>query len=382
MIVPPGRRMRRRIVNQAALGMCLVLSGLAVFPLISLVSSVVERGAPLITWEFLTQAPSIKLTFVDGSLQTVYGGGVYHALLGTGMVVGLAIAIGAPIGILTGIWLSEFSRGRAAGFVRGAADAMAGVPSIVAGLFGYVLVVEWWGYKPSALAGSFALALLVVPTVTRTTEEALRTVPQSLRDASLALGAPRWRTTLQVVLPNAFGSVATGLLLATARVAGETAPILLTAQTSLFIPKGITEPVGTLPKVIFDYGSSAESALREQGQGAALVLMTLVLGVNLLVRLLARQRQRPGPVSLPYAWVCTIANLAAPGLGTLAAKRVSGVVQLACLGLGAFTWAAGTHDIGRNFFAIAWVWAAFSSVGLLRGAHANRPQMRGTRPSL
>jgi phosphate transport system permease protein len=369
-----ARRARRRLVNRVALAACLLLAIVAVYPLLDIISSVVKHGAPVVTWNFLSTSPDVRFDLVQGVVRT---GGVYHAILGTGMVVGLSLLIGAPIGILAGIWLSEYGRGRSAAIVRAAADAMSGIPSIVAGLFGYVLVVQWLGVGYSALAAGVALSLLLVPTVTRTTEEGLRTVPQSLRDASLALGAPKWRTTLQVVLPNAWGSVATGLLLATARVSGETAPILLTAQTSQFLPKGITDVVGTLPQVIFDYGRAADHDLNRQAQGAALVLMTMVLGVNLLVRLLARPRERPGPVAWPRVWLVVVANLVLPGLGTLAAKRISGVVQMAMLGLGIYTYAAGTHAIAAWFLGVAWCWAAFSSVLLLRGSHHNRASRAG-----
>jgi phosphate transport system permease protein len=167
---------------------------------------------------------------------------------------------------------------------------MAGVPSIVAGLFGYAAVVSRFGY--SAWAGAVALALILVPTVTRTTEEALRTVPRALREGGLALGAPRWRTTATLVFPAALGGVVTGLLLATARIAGETAPLLLTVLTSFYVTHDPSQPMATLPYLIYDYGKAAYPKLNDHAWGAALVLLSMVLLVNIAVRLLAWRRTR------------------------------------------------------------------------------------------
>ncbi|HLF16092.1 MAG TPA: phosphate ABC transporter permease PstA [Candidatus Thermoplasmatota archaeon] len=276
-----NRLARRRLANRTAAGVCLAFTLLAIFPLFSVLWEVWKRGHGVVDMEFLTSPPQPP---------AFPGGGIQHALVGTGIVVGLATLVGAPVGMLAGIFLSEYGRNRLGDVIRTVTDALSGIPSIAAGLFAYAFVVSRYGF--SAWAGSVALAILMIPTVTRTTEEALRTVPQSLRDASLALGAPRWVTTLRIVLPAAWGAVLTGLLLGVARIAGETAPLLLTVLTSFFYSTDPTQPVATLQYLIYDYGKSAYPKLVEQAWGAALVLITGVLVLNLAVRLLARSRRR------------------------------------------------------------------------------------------
>lgn len=275
-------RTRRRLVERIALGSCIALLGLALWPLFSVVWELWQRGHGALSWEFLS-------TTATGALSP--GGGIWHAIVGSGMVVGLALLMGAPVGILAGIYLAEIARDRPANILRTVVDALAGIPSIVAGLVAYALVVSV--YQFSAYAGAVALAILMLPTVTRTTEEALRTVPTGWREASLALGAPRWRTILTVVLPASISAVVTGLLLATARIAGETAPLLLTVLTSSFLVTQPSEPVATLPVLIYNYGKSAFPKEQAQAWGAALVLILGILAVNLLVRLLSARRRTP-----------------------------------------------------------------------------------------
>jgi phosphate transport system permease protein len=271
---------QRVLVSRIAAGLCLALALAAVWPLLSVLWTVVERGHAVVDWTFLTTLPTGPF---------LPGGGIQNALVGTGLVVALGTAMGAPAGLLAGIFLSESGRNRFGDGIRTFVDAMAGVPSIAAGLFAYAVVVTRYGF--SAWAGAVALAVLMVPVVTRTTEEALRTVPQSLRDASLALGAPKWYTTLRVVLPAAWGTVVTGILLSVSRIAGETAPLLLTTLTSFFLVKDPSQPVATLPALVYDYGKSAYPKLNEQAWGAALVLITGVLLVNVVVRLLSLRRR-------------------------------------------------------------------------------------------
>ncbi len=276
------RSVRGRVVaSRVAAGVCLALALLAVWPLLSVLWTVVERGHGVVTWKFLTTLPAGPF---------LPGGGIQNAVVGTGLVVGIGTAIGAPVGLLAGIFLSESGRNRFGDAIRTFVDAMVGIPSIAAGLFGYALVVSRFGF--SAWAGGVALSVLMMPVVARTTEEALRTVPQSLRDASLALGAPKWYTTLRVVLPAAWGAVATGILLSVSRIAGETAPLLLTVGTSFFLVKDPGQPVATLPTQVYDYGKSAYLKLNEQSWGAALVLIAGVLLVNVTVRLLSMRRRR------------------------------------------------------------------------------------------
>jgi phosphate transport system permease protein len=279
---------RRRLASRAAAVVCLLLGLVALSPLASVLWTVAAKGSAVVGWGFLSRAPHRRLD--PETLQVVFGGGILHAVVGTGLVVGIGTLIGAPAGILAGVFLSEFGRNKVGDAVRTLADAMSGIPSIVAGLFGYALVVARFGF--SAWAGGVALSVLMLPTVTRTTEEALRTVPQGLRDASLALGAPKWHTTLKVVLPAAWSAVATGLLLSVSRIAGETAPLLLTTLTSFYLVQDPRQPVATLPTLIYDYGKSAYPALQEQAWGTALVLIAGVLLVNVTVRLLSLRRKR------------------------------------------------------------------------------------------
>ncbi|MES2154183.1 MAG: phosphate ABC transporter permease PstA [bacterium] len=290
-----NRLARRKLTSRVAAGVCILFAFAALYPLYSVLSIVVSNGWRHVNWEFLTTVRSGHIVKSPGSIAFVTTGGIQHAIVGTGLVVGIGTLLGAPLGILAGIHLAEARPSRLTATVRVAADAMAGIPSIVAGLFGFALIVATApnifthdGY--SAWAGGVALAVLMVPTVTRTTEEALRTVPQSLREASLALGAPGWYTIIRVVLPAAWGAVTTGLLLGVARIAGETAPLLLTAGTSgSFLQTDPSKPVTTLPFVIYDYYKQ-RGDLEGPAWGAALVLISMILVLNLTVRLLSRRR--------------------------------------------------------------------------------------------
>lgn len=275
------RLARRRLTGWAAVVLCLALALAAVWPLLSLLWQVWEKGHGAVTWGFLTKNPT--------SLLNPDPGGIANAIVGSGIVVGIGTAIGAPFGILVGVYLAEVGRGRLASAARTAADALAGIPSIVAGLFGYALIVTHYHF--SAWAAGVALSVLVVPVVTRTTEEALRTVPQHVRDAALALGAPHWYTTARVVFPQAWGGIVTGLLLSVARIAGETAPVILTSTPSLFFVTDPSKGVMTLPTLIYSYGKSSFEKQNAQAWGAALVLIILVLALNVIVRTLSRRRQ-------------------------------------------------------------------------------------------
>lgn len=275
---------RRKLVSRLAAGVCLLFAAAACYPLVSVVYEVWKRGHSALSWSLLVTSPHVDLSNIA---HPVWHYGILHALVGTGMVVAIGTCIGAPIGLLAGIWLSEYGGSRRGEAVRTVADALAGMPSIVAGLFGYALVVTKFGF--SAWAGGVALSILMLPVVTRTTEEALRVVPQSLREASLALGAPRWKTTMRVVVPAAWGGITTGLLLAVSRISGETAPLLLTVLTSSFLVMDPSQPVATLPGLIYNYGKAADPLQVQTAWGAALVLILAILGVNLLVRLVSRR---------------------------------------------------------------------------------------------
>jgi phosphate transport system permease protein len=190
---------------------------------------------------------------------------------------------------MSGIYLAEFGNTKLGRGVRFAADVMSGVPSIAVGVFAYALIVLWQRHF-SAMAGGFALGILMVPTVTRTTEELLKLVPDSLREAAYALGVPKWRTTLRVVLKTAAPGIATGIMLAIARVAGETAPLLFTAFNNRFWSTALNKPIGSLPVQIYEYAKSGYDDWQRQASAAALVLVALVLILNIVARLIVRTR--------------------------------------------------------------------------------------------
>jgi phosphate transport system permease protein len=217
------------------------------------------------------------------------GGGIGHAIVGTLILLGLASAIGLPIGIAAGIYLAEFGSGWFGHIVRFIADTLTGVPSIVVGVFVYTLLVLPMKHY-SALAGGIALAVVMIPIVTRTTEEMIRLVPTSLREGALALGASQWRVTMGVVLPAASSGIATGAMLAIARVSGETAPLLFTAFGSRFFNVYLDQPMASLTVQIYNYAISPYDEWHAQAWAATLVLMTLILAINLIVRYFTRKK--------------------------------------------------------------------------------------------
>ncbi len=269
------RRWKDRTASLLALGCVLV----ALVPLISILIEVITRGAPAVDWTFLTER-----TKSAGSTDS----GIGNAILGSVLLVAWASLIGLPLGVLTGIYVSEYGDNWFGRTVRFFNDILANFPSIVIGLFAYSLIVTVVGF--SMISGAFALAIIMIPIVANTTEESLRMVPNSLREASLALGVPRWRTVLKVMVSNGRAGLVTGALLAIARVAGETAPLILTAFGNNFWETGLTEPVAALPLVIFRNAMSPYADLQEQAWGAALVLIMMVLSLNVVVRLLTRKR--------------------------------------------------------------------------------------------
>ncbi|MGD9963423.1 MAG: phosphate ABC transporter permease PstA [Thermoplasmata archaeon] len=272
-----SRKWKNWAASLLALGCVLV----ALIPLVSILIEVISRGAPAIDWTFLTER-----TKSAGSPDS----GIGNAILGSLLLVMWASLIGLPLGILTGVYVSEYGDNAFGRTVRFFNDILANFPSIVIGLFAYSLIVTLVGF--SLISGAFALAIIMIPIVANTTEEALRMVPNSLREASLALGVARWRTVLKVIISNGRSGLVTGALLAIARVAGETAPLLLTSFGNNFWETGLTEPVAALPLVIFRNAMSPYADLQEQAWGAALVLITMVLSLNVVVRLLTRKRMK------------------------------------------------------------------------------------------
>jgi phosphate transport system permease protein len=274
---------RRRIKNTLASGLALACVVLALIPLVYILAEVVIKGAPALSWEFLTSR-----TVGTGEP----GEGIGNAIVGTLLLVSYAGLIGLPVGILTGIYVSEYGNNRFGTTVRFFNDVLANFPSIVVGLLAYALVVAYLDVGFSLIAGAFALAIIMIPIVANTTEEALRMVPNSLREGALALGVPRWRTVLKVMLTNARSGIVTGSLLSIARIAGETAPLLLTAFYSSYWSFSPTEPVASLPLTIFRNYNSPSDVLLQQAWGASLVLILIVLSLNIGVRILMRPRKR------------------------------------------------------------------------------------------
>lgn len=211
------------------------------------------------------------------------GGGMRDEIFGTLILVALGTAISLPVGLMAGIFLAEFAGPRVAAVVRFSADILAGAPSIVVGVFAYALMVRPM-HSYSALSGGVALAFIMIPIIARTAEESLRTVPNSMREAALALGITRWRAVVGVIVPGAVTGIVTGAMLGIARIAGETAPLIFTAFGNQFGVQGILKPIGALPLSIYRYAISAYSDLRQQAWAGAFLLILLVLGINVTVR--------------------------------------------------------------------------------------------------
>jgi phosphate transport system permease protein len=266
-----------RIVTIFAI-ICVIL---AVIPLTSILIEVVKNGIMAINWDFLTGRPS-----AIGRA----GGGIGPAIQGTLIVVGLATMIGAPIGILTGIYLSEFAgTGLFPSGVRFFNEVMTGLPSVVMGIVGYILIVISLG-SFSAWAGAFSLSIIMIPIVSRVTEETIKIVPNSIREAGHALGIPKWKVTLFITFKSAVSGILTGVVLAIARIAGETAPLIMTILgTSLFF-SNFNSPVDALPLRIWRLSSQPYTSAHEQAWGAALILIMMVLVLSVALRLLAQRR--------------------------------------------------------------------------------------------
>lgn len=273
----------RGVLDTAFKCLCVLCVVMALVPLASVLYYVTARGAGGLSWDFFTELPApVGET----------GGGMANALWGTLQLVGLACLFGIPVGIMAGVYLAEFAgNGKLGKAVRFSADVMSGIPSITIGIFVYALFVVNMK-RFSALAGAVALALLMLPTVTRTTEELLRLVPQPLREAAFGLGVPRWRTTLKVVLRTSAPGIATGVMLAVARVGGETAPLLFTAFNNRFWSHYLDEPIASLPVQIYTYAVSPYEEWHEQAWAASLVLVAMVLVMNVGARALVKNRVR------------------------------------------------------------------------------------------
>lgn len=271
---------RRRVQSVLFAGLCMLATAIAVGVLLLILGYVVHEGIGAINLDFFTKTPKPV---------GERGGGMANAIVGTLIVVAIGAVIALPIGIGAGIYLAEFGHGKFAATVRLVADVLTGVPSIVIGILAYQVVVVTM-HKFSALAGGIALAVLMLPPIVRTTEEMVRLVPRDLTEAALALGAPRRRAILRVVLPAASGGIITGVVLALARAMGETAPLLFTAFGNNFWNVSLTQPMAALPLQIYQYAISPYDDWHAQAWAAALVLVTMVFLMSLLARLIARPR--------------------------------------------------------------------------------------------
>jgi phosphate transport system permease protein len=274
--VPPIQ-LRRRITNHVMTGVAVLTVLLVLTPLVVIFSYLVIRGIGSINWAFLTQTPKPA-----GEV----GGGMANAIVGSAMILGVASLIGVPFGIGAGIFLAEFGRNKFGSAIRFTADVLNGVPSIVIGIVAWAILVRGHGF--SALAGGVALAIMMVPTISRTTEEMLLLVPQALREAAYGLGVPRWRTTLSITLRTATSGVITGIMLAFARVAGETAPLLFTALGNEFWNLRLNQPTAALSLQIYRYALSPYDDFHRQAWAGALVLIVLIVTAIAAVRFAVR----------------------------------------------------------------------------------------------
>lgn len=278
--VPSWQYYRRKIVGGTMLALCYLSALIAIVPLVLIFVYTINRGVSHLNLDFFIQMPKpVGET----------GGGMANAIVGTLVFVATGSAIGLPIGILTGIYLAEFGNNKFAFFVRFMTDVLSGVPSIVAGVVAYGLVVVPMKHF-STLAGGVAMAILMIPIVTRTTEEMIRLVPHSYREAALALGIPQWKTTMQIVVRTAFRGIVTGILLSIARIAGETAPLLFTALGNRFWSTSLNQPIGSLTVFIYDYAKAPFEDWNNQAWTAALVLIILISGLSLAVRVVTRSK--------------------------------------------------------------------------------------------
>ena len=272
--------LRRRTTNYLMVGLCGLATLVAVSFLLLVVGYTLIKGIAFLNLDFIAQTAQPL---------GEPGGGMRHEIIGTLVLVTLASALGIPVGLLAGAYLSEFGGGRTGTVVRLVADVLTGVPSVVVGIFVYVLVVRPMGTF-SALAGGVALAIIMLPVVARTTEEMMKLVPATYREAALALGIPRWRMIVSVVMPGAIVGIVTGSMLAVARIAGETAPLIFTALGNRFGFAGLDQPIAAMPLQIWRYAVSAYDTWHQQAWAASFLLVMLVFLISLLVRWITAKR--------------------------------------------------------------------------------------------
>lgn len=270
---------RRTLVNSVMTTLTALCAVFATAVLVIIISYIAVRGVSSLSIEFLTATPK----------PVGEGGGIGNAIVGSAMMTALASVIGLPLGIAAGVYLAEYGKNWFGNTVRFVADTLIGIPSIIIGIFVYTLVVLPMG-RQSGFAGGVALAIIMMPIVARTTEEMIRLVPNTMREGALALGAPRWRVTWDIVLPAAASGIATGAMLAIARITGETAPLLFTALNSRFYNFYYDQPMSSLTVQIYNYATGPFEVEHAMAWAATLILVTLILLINILVRFLTRKR--------------------------------------------------------------------------------------------
>ena len=272
---------RRRAADTSARVLFALSALLVILPLFLIFFDLLWKGARELKWTLLTDLPHPV---------GEPGGGIANGILGTLTIAGLAMAGGIPMAVMSGIYLAEYGRGKFASTVRFAVDTLAGVPSIIMGIFGYVLWVLPMK-RFSAWAGAAALGMIFIPVVVRTTEEMLRTVPQSVREAALALGIERWKTTLFITVRTATAGIVTGILLAMARIVGETAPLLFTALGNQFWQSGLDQPIAAIPLQVFNYSISPYEDWHDKAWAGAVVLIGMVFLISVGARYLTRVKK-------------------------------------------------------------------------------------------
>jgi len=272
---------RRKAVDTGMRWVFCLCAFLVILPLLLIFFDLVSKGAKELRWSLLTDLPRpVGET----------GGGIANGIVGSLVVTLLTMAWSVPMAVMCGIYLAEYGRGKFASAVRFAVDSLTGVPSIIMGIFGYILVVLPMK-RFSAWAGAAALTMIFIPIVARTTEDMLRTVPRSVREAALALGIERWKATLRIVVPTASAGILTGILLAMARIVGETAPLLFTVLGNQFWQTRLDQPMAAMPLQVFSYAISPYADWHDKAWAAALVLIALVLIINIGARVLTRERK-------------------------------------------------------------------------------------------
>lgn len=275
-----SNRTRRKILSNVMLILCIISAIIAVLPLLYIFFYTTSAGASSLNIDFFTKLP--KPVGEEG-------GGMVNAIAGTLILVSTGSIFGIPIGIMAGIYVSEYSNSIISNVIKFVTDVLSGVPSIIIGIFVYGIIVLPM-QRFSALAGGIALGIIMIPTVTRITEEMLKLVPHTLREASLALGVSRWKTTLKIVLRTASGGIITGILLAIARAAGETAPLLFTSFGNNFWSTSLDNPIASIPVQIFNYAISPYEEWHRKAWAGAFVLIFLVFLISLIVRIISRRK--------------------------------------------------------------------------------------------